>query len=442
MASAQRLFPQIHLGRIRREYRRRCGLDADPVSPDGAVIGAERRGLRNLPVLKRARQDALEESVRWGEPYSFFLTPGIVSWILPIVNGDSVRGGLCGGEVRPDDDAQDRTEAINYLVASGATRRTAEDYVNRLRIWPLSRTPEAAEWLLTRAHEMAGWKPLLLMRNRENAQQQRQIAEEIHRRKISEQHSYSLDQERALFALIRVGDRGGARREMNKLLAHVFLHSTRLPVVKARMIELLGYLVRAAVEDNPILGSLMERHIQWIERVITTEDFESSCAALREALDDFMDAIALQGFNRTNAHVGRILEFLAENCTRTVRLEEAAEAVGLSRFRAAHLVKECTGKTMLQHIRRLRIQKARAWLEQTDRDFANIAYELGFADQSHFIRHFREVTGLTPAQYRRNFRFPSGPHRPGDPAPVQPMDAQDQRLTPTGRVPLRGMPPS
>lgn len=419
MASDHRpLLPQKHLGRIRREYRQRCGLDADPVASDGAVIGSARWGLRNLPVLKRARQDALEESVRWGEPYSFFLTPGIVSWIVPVVNGDTLWGGLCGGEVRPDDDPQDRTEAINYLVASGATRRAAEAYVNRRRIWPLSRTPEAAEWLLTRVHEVARWQPVLLVRNRENALQQRQIAEEIHQRKSSHKRPYSLDQERALFALIRVGDRGGAGRELNKLLAHVFLHSTRLPLVKARMIELLGYLVRAAVEDNPVLGSLVERHIQWIERVIATENFESSCAALREALDAFMDAIALQGFNRTNVHVGRILEFLAENCTRTVRLEEAAEAAGLSKFRVAHLVKECTGKTVLQHIRRLRIQKARAWLEETDKDFADIAYELGFADQSHFIRHFREVTGLTPAQYRRNFGFPSRSHEPGDPTSV------------------------
>jgi len=167
------------------------------------------------------------------------------------------------------------------------------------------------------------------------------------------------------------------------------------------MIELLGYLVRAAVEDNPALDSLVERHIQWIERVIAAKDFEGSCAALREALDEFIDQIGLQGFNRHNRHVSRVLEFLSQNYTRTIRLDEAAAQAGLSRFRVAHLVKECTGKTIQQHIKRLRIQKARTWLEETDKDFADIAHELGFSDQSHFIRHFRDVTGLTPARYRR-----------------------------------------
>jgi AraC-like DNA-binding protein len=396
------VLPREKMRRIRQEYRRRYGLDTDPVAFDGSVIGAGPKAIRNLPLLKRARADALQESVRWGEPYSFFLTPGIMSWIIPMVNGDTVQGGLSGGEVRSHDDPQDCSEAITYLVASGAARSAAEAYVTGVPIWPQSRTAETATWLFSHLYEVTRWRPVLLERNRENALQQRQIAEEIHRRKTSDPGGYPLEQERALLSLIRVGDRGGARRALNQLLAHVFVYSVRLPLVQARMSELLGYLVRAAVEDNPVLGSLVERHIQWIERVIATKDFEGACAALREALDDFIDHIGLQGFNRHNTHVSRVLDFLSKNYTRKIRLEEAAALAGLSRFRVAHLVKECTGKTILQHIKRMRIQKARTWLEETNKDFAEIAYELGFSDQSHFIRHFRDVTGLTPARYRRD----------------------------------------
>ena len=397
------VLPRETMRQIRQEYRSRYGLDADFVAFDGFVIGAGFRATRNVPLLSRARADALQEGVRWGEPYSFFLTPGILSWIVPLVNGDTVHGGLSGGEVRSQDDPQDSHEAIGYIVASGATRSAAEAYVNGVPVWPQSRAAETATWLFNRLYELTRWRPLLLERNRENALQQRQIAEEIHRRKSADPGGYPLEQERALLALIRVGDRGGARRALNQLLAHVFVDSARLPLVQARMIELLGYLVRAAVEDNPVLGGLVERHIQWIERVIAAKEFEGSCAALREALDDFIDHIGLQGFNRHNTHVSQVLEFLSKNYTRKIRLEEAAALAGLSRFRVAHVVKECTGKTLLQHVKRLRIQKARTWLEETNKDFAEIAYELGFSDQSHFIRHFRDVTGLTPARYRRDF---------------------------------------
>ena len=400
---------------LRREYGRRYGLSAELVTGDGTIVGARSGAIRNLPVLRRSREHALQESVRWGEPSSFLLVPGIVSWVIPLVEEERVRGGLSGGNVRGTADPREAAETVSYLVASGAPRLLASAYVAACPVWPLSRVPGTAAWLFQRAYEATTWRSSLLRRNRENAQQQQQIAEEIHRRKASDQPGFSLDQERALLARIRAGDRGGARRELNRLLAYTFLHSPRLPVMQGRAIELLGYLVRAAVEDNPRLEYLLEQHIQWVERIVTSRNFEAACAGLRDALDDCMNHIELQGFTRHHPQVRRVLEFLAGNYMRTVRLDEVAAIAGLSRFRVAHLVKECTGKTLRQHVKLLRIQKARMWLEETDKGLAEIASDLGFADQSHFIRHFRDLTGLTPAHYRRGLASPAGSKPATDP---------------------------
>jgi len=403
---------------LRQEYGRRYGLIAELVTGDGEMTGARSGAIQNLPVLRRSREHALQEGVRWGEPSSFLLAPGIVSWVIPLVEEERVRGGLSGGSVRGTADLREAAETVSYLVAAGASRPLASAYVAACPVWPLSRVPGTAAWLFQRAYEVTAWRPSLLTQNSENAQQQQQIAEEIHRRKTSDQPGYSLDQERALLARIRAGDRGGARRELNRLLAHTFLHAPRLPVMQGRAIELLGYLVRAAVEDNPRLEHLLEHHIQWVERIVTSRDFETACAGLRDALDDCMNHIELQGFTRHHPQVRRVLEFLAGNYMRTVRLDEAAAVAGLSRFRVAHLVKECTGKTIRQHVKLLRIQKARMWLEETDKTFAEIGSDLGFADQSHFIRHFRDLTGLTPARYRRDASSPVGTDPVAGPIPA------------------------
>lgn len=390
------------LDRLRKEYRKRYGLPADLVGADGAMLDAPRGAVANLPVLCRTREHALQESVRWGEAYTFLLAPGVVCWIVPLVEDERVRGGLCGGSVRGSADDRETAEMVGHLLASGARRGPAAAYVASLPVWALARVPEVAAWLFHRVYEARDGVPDLLRRNRENAVQQQQIAEEIHRRKARDERRFSLDQERALLGRIRAGDRGGARLELNRLLAHAFLYSPRLPVVQGRSIELLGYFVRAAVEDDPRLEYLLEHHIRWIERIVASKDFEAACAALRDALDDCMNHIALQAFTRHHPPVRRVLDFLAQNYARTVALDEAAAVSGLSRFRIAHLVKECTGRTIGQHVKLLRIQKARMWLEETTKGLADIASDLGFADQSHFSRHFRELTGTTPARYRRN----------------------------------------
>ena len=212
---------------------------------------------------------------------------------------------------------------------------------------------------------------------------------------------YPLREERMLLSLMRVGDRNGARRMLNRMLAAIFLYSPRQAIVRARAIEMIGYLTRAAVEDSPLQEHLVERHQRWIARLVHAEDFESLCVVLRDTLDDFMDGIFLHGYNRSSKKVQNILAYLSEHYTTRITLDDLAGETGLSRSHICHLVKEHTGKTVNQHIRTMRVRRACELLEQSDMAFAEIAYDLGFTDQSYFIKQFRESMGVTPARYRR-----------------------------------------
>ena len=88
-----------------------------------------------------------------------------------------------------------------------------------------------------------------------------------------------------------------------------------------------------------------------------------------------------------------------------LRLDDIAQEVGLSSYRLAHVVKEHSGKTILQIIIHSRIQSALQLLVNTDKSCTEIAYQVGFNDQSYFIKHFRRITGVTPAHYRRTRIF-------------------------------------
>jgi AraC family transcriptional regulator len=53
------------------------------------------------------------------------------------------------------------------------------------------------------------------------------------------------------------------------------------------------------------------------------------------------------------------------------------------------------------YLRQVRVQRSMTLLGQPDRLLTEIAFECGFADQSHFIRSFKSFYGITPLQYRR-----------------------------------------
>ncbi len=397
---SKRLFQSVA-----RDYRAIYGLSIRLVDCAGEILLPEVTGrVERLPVLNRTRAHALTEALRWGEPQAFFMVPGIMSWIAPLVEQTELRGGLTGGSIMLEDDPQSLEASVSYLVAEGAGAAEALDFVRKIPLFAQEQVNPAAGKLYEIFCQYSGWQPLELTRKKERMLQQRQIAEEIHQRKGEHNRAYPYDDERKLLSLIRGNDRAGARQTFNKMLAAMFLYSPRQTVVRARAVEMMGYLVRAAVEDSPLMEPLLDRHMRWIEQIAEARDFADLCNVLLEALDDFMNSIFLPGVNSVSPAVCRALDYISANYTEPVTLKQIAAASGLSTFRIAHLLKESTGRTALQNILYLRIQEARHLLEESGMSSSEIAYETGFGDQSYFIRQFRKEMGLTPLQYRRSCR--------------------------------------
>jgi len=314
-----------------------------------------------------------------------------------------VHGGLIGGEVIIENREEPNGENADYLATHGMTQQEATAFLGRLQTWPESRAKEAGKFLQETFYQISGWKPELMKENRLKNLQKQQINEAIEdQRKYGKNAIYAFEKERVLLANIRAGDRLGARRILNEMLAIIYLSSPQLVVLRARAVELMSCLTRAAIEDNPLMEPLIERNHAWIERLIRARNFEDLSQELMAALDDFIDGIYLHGLNRSNTPVRKAIDYVSRNFAHKVRLEDVAAEAGVSVSRLSHLVKEFTGKTLLQIIHQVRTRHAQQLLERSSKSCAEIAYETGFGDQSYFIKHFKRLTGTTPASYRRS----------------------------------------
>ena len=74
---------------------------------------------------------------------------------------------------------------------------------------------------------------------------------------------------------------------------------------------------------------------------------------------------------------------------------------GLSHRHLIAQFREATGLAHKQHSRGLRLQLALAGLATLGQQAAGIAADAGFADQAHFTREFRDLTGVTPTDWLR-----------------------------------------
>lgn len=134
--------------------------------------------------------------------------------------------------------------------------------------------------------------------------------------------------------------------------------------------------------------------------------------AVRSAIDEGDDLGAVAAFETwcsalglrpsPDAQLVRDLVTRAEEDRSIMRVDQLATLAGVGVRQFERIVREQLGLTPKWLIRRYRLQEAAERLAAANRpSLAELATELGYADQAHFTREFSSVIGVPPGRYLR-----------------------------------------
>jgi AraC-like DNA-binding protein len=99
-----------------------------------------------------------------------------------------------------------------------------------------------------------------------------------------------------------------------------------------------------------------------------------------------------------------LLRYIQSHLGQPLTLENTARGLYLSRTQFVRNMRQETGRTFVQFLTDYRIAEAKALLRDSDWTVSAIAGFLGFNSATYFQILFRQQTGQTPSQYRKNSR--------------------------------------
>jgi AraC-like DNA-binding protein len=189
---------------------------------------------------------------------------------------------------------------------------------------------------------------------------------------------------------------------------HRLFLGLRLPIVLARCSEWnLRNLLR-----EPIVLHEAYQFEQLFSRLIVeaTTPSHYQTAALRLGVDALLlEIVRLSNDgNRPTANatihpaVARALKILQTRFRENWSLERLAKESGISRARLAQLFRRQVGTSIHKVLNKVRVEQAQLLLKDSDFTISEIAEHCGFATSQHFARIFRQTTGGTAAEYRRD----------------------------------------
>jgi len=166
----------------------------------------------------------------------------------------------------------------------------------------------------------------------------------------------------------------------------------------------------ALVGSNPCVyaGSSVAWLMMKLRREFRAMDDEAPLAIEGIALD----LIAETSRNRKRESVDRQLtwlrqarEFINEEFTQPLTLSAIAESVKVHPVYLANSFRRRYGCSVGEYLRQRRIEFACHRISDSKDSLAEVALAAGFSNQSHFSRTFKQLTGMTPAQYRAAATF-------------------------------------
>lgn len=105
-----------------------------------------------------------------------------------------------------------------------------------------------------------------------------------------------------------------------------------------------------------------------------------------------------------NLKLNKVIDYINQHFSEVIRLADVAAMVNMSEASFCRFMKQHTSKSFIDFLTDVRLgAAARALIDSTD-SIAEIGYDCGFNNLSNFNRIFKKKKGVTPSEFRENYR--------------------------------------
>lgn len=133
-----------------------------------------------------------------------------------------------------------------------------------------------------------------------------------------------------------------------------------------------------------------------------------------QTIDEYMEVVTqwIKDFNelvsdetdeyRTNLKMKKAIEYIKANYSADLNMAVVSNYISMNYSLFSFTFKQYTGTNFVNYLKDIRVGEAKKLLTETDMKINEISRAVGYEHEKHFMKIFKNITGLTPSQYRNN----------------------------------------
>lgn len=174
--------------------------------------------------------------------------------------------------------------------------------------------------------------------------------------------------------------------------------SRRYPDSGSFQEALSAVAVWLSMQTDSAKDSLEENCVLCTRQMSESETLQECVACFEQYATDILN---LSSFSRQMPDcVKEALHYIHSNLDHALSLNEIAEHIHLNPAYLSTLFRKVMNQSPISYINSVRIERAKLLLRSTDQPVSEIAASLGFTQDIYFYRLFKQLTKVTPNEYR------------------------------------------
>jgi AraC-like DNA-binding protein len=217
---------------------------------------------------------------------------------------------------------------------------------------------------------------------------------------FDEEADYPIHFEEELAAKIRSLDAEASGRVVSEIMN--FCEKRSLPAYEVR--EIIGEMVigitRELYDHTSDRENFSAVRYKYREKLKNCSDYGSAEKLLREFSRDNIGILKNIFLSGKSSLVEKVNLYIESNYSQEISLVQLAEIFYMSPNYLSAVFNEKNGVNLKDFVNRLRIEKAKQLLKDTDLKISEISRRVGYSQMSYFGSIFRKFEGCTPKEYR------------------------------------------
>lgn len=161
------------------------------------------------------------------------------------------------------------------------------------------------------------------------------------------------------------------------------------------------FMARAAIAGGVDPDDAFTLSDTYIQRAELCRDMKELQSLEKQMVLGYTEAVNNTRTDRYSLQIGNAISYINTHLCDPITVPEIAANVFLNANYLSGLFKKEIGMTIREYITRRRIEEASYFVRNGKEQFADIAAFYQFCSQSHFVKCFHQVMGVTPGEYRK-----------------------------------------